>query len=493
MFALTIAVMTLMTGCTGRGQAGKSQADMAANDSADIAAEEQHDTVPQPMFVTALSDNDVLLYYWTGLNEPVKDEYNAEDFDAIHKDWVRQETFRRNAAAYTHLILSDGTACKVKFREEHITNPDGDTIEVGVIHYRPEVPNCGAYLDAVAQEIKASEAGVIVTDEYLNSHQPLTVSDVDNSWENVTPMPTDIVKKLEQEYGMKASRSQLLSRIGEDYTYGYVQFKGEWKNAPKNRDFPDRRHCLAVDVLSDGQKLYVHEQKGYYESEDDFGWNVDDVGEYLGCSLIAAFQSNDGLSLCYYRAACESLTVGIFSAEGERLKETFETSYYSMIDEDIPVWKSDIAEMQRLFIASNPESLKGTRFTQWAHIAIDYSNEWIWMKDAKADRGAIFQRKEGKFKLIAQLPPNRTPLVAHWNATDYLLIKETPGGDAWHNDLYVFANGELTDHFHSLCDADGIKVCEMNGQEVDPEIGQVYMNKLPEFQDVTVYFTDIKP
>lgn len=480
-----ITVMTLMTGCAGRGQAGKDQEEVEVDDSASIALEETQDTVPQPVFASLLFDKSIIVYYWTDYQEPLTTQINPENYEDCHKEWERLERFRRNASAYTYLILEDGTTAKVTFREEHLLDPDGKPIEAGVIHHCPGIPNSGASYDLVEATNKLPEwgNGVIVTDDFLSNHRQLTLSKAPDLWDGCEPLPADIVKQLEKKYQMKAETTKLLRRIDNRYTYGTVQFKGEWKNAPKNKDYPDRRQCLAVNVLADGQKLYVNEEAGYYESEDYYGWNADDGGVYSGCPLIAAFEGNDGLTLYYYHPACESHNVGVFTLQGDRLMTTVSECFQSLVDEELPVWKKDIAEMQRIYVNEEPEKRSGVKFSKWAHVGIDYNNEWIWVAaEDESTAGALFIRDNDRFQLVTALDKDNQASRGMKGEVSYLCIEGPEGGSLWFKQIFTYRKGKQVDFFSCILDDGEMDSCALNGTEISPMEGEAFLQALPQLK-----------
>lgn len=448
-----------------------------------------------PVFVTCLQNNYVMANYWTNLDDPNGlDEADKESLESLIKDWNRQETFRKNASAYTNLISQNGKGSKVKFRKELITDPDGNALWPGILHYHPDIPTCCAIYDVVGpSEIEEFRHGVIVTDEYLNKHRLLPLSEIQSGWESETPLPAETVQALEQHYGMEANLSKQLCRIGDGYIYGFVQFKGEWKDAPKRQYQPDSKSCLAVDVLADGKELYVKEQIGYYESEADFGWNVDDEGLYSGYPVIAAFQGVEGPVLCCIHEAPESLWVGVYNAVDGRLDKEFVAGYQSMIDEEIPVWKSDIATMERLYYANDSENGRNTKFTQWGHVYVRNGGEIIWANNGGENlTGAIFQRRDGKLRLIAETARNRKPASGMKGDKGYLSVSGYAGGPSWYREIYVFQDGQLVETFNCLEVYGNIDGCTLNGVEISSEEGNAYIDNLPEFEALPHYFNTME-
>ena len=90
----------------------------------------------------------------------------------------------------------------------------------------------------------------------------------------------------------------------------------------------------------------------------------------------------------------------MFYVRGGQLVQVLYETYHNLIDEEIPVWKKDIAEMRRLFLEDNPHDHQDIRLTKWAHTYVNYDDEWILMRDSLEQQGALFLRKDGKISLI---------------------------------------------------------------------------------------------
>lgn len=484
----TLGAMAFITSCSSTS---KKQADTAENTVVGDSIVESQDDVLQPMFVIAENERTVMLHYWSYFEEPVLNlEENGDFFEDNHKSWAWQEQFRQNTSKYTTLIMEDGKGIfGVKYREEQTINPDGETICPGELHFRPECPNSGAYLDIVDEdiEIEGMNNGVIVSDDFLKSHKLLHMESNHRPWDNDNPLPANIIKQLEEEYQMKASRSYVLSRIDKKYTYGLLQFEGscDWKEAPDYMYDPNVKQCLAVDVLSDCEKLYVNERIGSYYSENDFGWNVDDGGIYSGRPIIAAFEGDDGsLTLCFHHNAAESFLVGIYATKGERLVEKFSTCYYSIIDEDKPVWKTEVAEMQRMYMEQDPAEHKNVKFTNWSQGYIDYDSEWIWIKDDECSSSAIFLRIDGELRYITEVGQNQKPTRGIKDDINYLRISGSAGGPAWNIEIYAFRNGEIIERFNCLEVAGELESCFLDGVQISIKEGQDYLYGLPDFMEI---------
>ncbi|MBR1502822.1 MAG: hypothetical protein IJ618_02925 [Prevotella sp.] len=335
-----VCAMAVMISCKNKG---KAEATTGKIDSATVAVIdsiiEENDTTPMPMFLMGGDGQYAQMLYWVGLEEPKKSEEFPEDFEADHQRWALQDMFRRNKAQYTNMLMGDKFV-KIKFIDEILKDSDGNRPSNGVIHSRADIPSlCARYDFADPKDKKKSEFGgyefgtVIVTDAYIQSRRYLPIKTFEYELGEEKPLPAAVVKQLEQRYGLEASRSVLTCSIGDSCQYGLLQFKGEYKNGPKEFYGDDRKPALALDVLIQGDKVYVNEQVGSMYSETDYSWNVDDEGQYVGCYLLAAFEGSKGLELCWYRGAPESSTIGMFYLrDGKLINHEYE-SYYNAVDE----------------------------------------------------------------------------------------------------------------------------------------------------------------
>ena len=370
LLGLAAVVLTTMMAC---GNATKQQSQDAENDSiaADSALTELPDATPLPMFVMTAEDTQYMqMLYWSDLDEPQNTEENADWYEEGHKAWAIQDLFRQHKTEYINLLTQKGTV-KVKFIDEVLKDPDGNRPSIGEIHGRNDIPSLCARFDFEnsKKDLNTEHLSIIVTDSYLQSRQRLDINDSQAG----TPLPQAAVKQLEQKYGMKVEASAQTCRIGKDYIWGKLQFRGEYKNAPKDEYDPDRKFSLALDVLIKGDEVYVNENIGYYDPQWGASWNADDDGEYVGCFVAAAFEGPKGLELCYRRYAPESVAVGMFYVrEGQLTRLNYET-YHWLVDEETPVWKSDIAKMEKIYHDTEGSDASVT-FTKWAHCYIDYEN-----------------------------------------------------------------------------------------------------------------------
>lgn len=489
---VAVCMMAVMISCKNKGKTEAASLDDSISAVIDSIIEET-DTTPSPMFLMGDDDQYAQMLYWTtDLEEPQKTKDNEDWFDRQHQSWALQDMFRRNMRDYTNMLVDDKVV-KIKFVDEVLKDPDGNTPSVGERHGRVGIPSLCARFDfADAKAKKKGEWGVvIVTDAYLNSRKLLPIVYTQSAWNKPKPLPAAVVKQLELKYGMKTERMEHIATIGDRYSWGSLQFKGAYANAPKDPYDKDRQSALALDVIIDGDKVYVNEVLGYYDDQYGATWNADDDGQYVGCGLIAAFEGPKGLELCYRRDAPESTAVGMFYLRGEQLVQLTYETYHNMVDEQRPVWKSDIAKMQQLFVAEDPHEYKDIKLTKWAHTYIDYSNDWLWLRDQKDAYGAFFIRNDdGSFRLIAVETPKLKPSRMQKNDTSYLCISGSAGGPATYSEIYAFKGGKQVERFTALFVYGEIDECSLNGTTISKEEGQAYLDNLPEAQEMTAYFTD---
>ena len=490
---VAVCAMAVMISCKQKGQTASADTTDSVTAAVIDSIIEENDTTPLPMFLIGGDGTYKQMLYWAQIEEPQRSEGDDDYFDDWHKSWELQEMFRRNAAQYTNLLTDKG-AVKMKFVDEVLKDPDGNTPSIGEIHGREEIPALCARFDYVNPKDKAaydSDWGwVIVTDNYLNTRKRLDVKSCVTANYDYPKLPADIVKQLETQYGMKALKSHQTCTIGDACYMGAVEFKGEYKDAPKDKYDADRKFALAVEVLVDGDKLFVLEQIGYYDPEYGTAWNADADG-YIPNTIEAAFEGPKGLELCYTHGAPESYCVGMLFPRDRKLIKLEYECYHSMVDEDIPVWKKDFAEMEKLYHADE-FSDSHVKFTKWAHCYIDYENEWIWLRDKDDKNGAFFLRKDGRFSLIAIENPRLRPSKCEKDGICYLKFAGSAGGPSWQQEIHAFKNGRRIEKFNVLEVEGEIEECALNGKAISKEEGRTYLNKVPQGQEITAYFRDIE-
>jgi hypothetical protein len=136
---------------------------------------------------------------------------------------------------------------------------------------------------------------------------------------------------------------------------------------------------------------------------------------------------------------------------------------------------------------------KDVELTKWAHCYLDYSNEWIWLRDSLDQRGAFFIRKDGQFRLIAVETPQLKPTTMdHGHNVCYLCLSSPEDGMTVRTRVIGLKDGEQIEEFTAL-KVNGIYTeCQMNGKSISPAEGKAYIDKLPEREDITAYFSNIE-
>ena len=490
---VAICAMAVMISCKNKGQTAPADSNDSLNAVIDSIIEE-NDTTPLPMFLIGNDSKYMQMLYWADVEEPKKGDDDDDYFEVSHKRWELQEMFRRNAALYTNLIVGGDKITKVKFIDEVLKDPDGNRPSIGQIHGRDEIPSLCARFDyANAKDKKGEGSGwgtVIVTDSYLNTRRLLPLKSCAKNYE-YPKLDAAVVKQLEKEYGMKAKSSSKIAIIDNRYIHGTVEFEGEYKNAPKDPDDPDRKFGLAVELLIDSAKVYKLEELGYYSPEWGTTWNADADG-YISNDIVAAFEGPKGLELCYTHGAPESFCIGmIYLRDGKLIEHQYEM-FQTMVDEEIPVWKRDIAEMRKLYVDDSPNEREDVKLTKYAFFYLDYDNQWIWMRDQQDENGAFFLKKDGKFKLIAVETPKMKPSVAEKDGVGYLRLSGSAGGPSQYAEIYAFKDGKQKEYFTALFVAGEIDGCGLNDRDISVEAGKAYLAKLPKFEEMPGYFKNIE-
>ena len=492
--ALAISLMALMMTVGCKNKAPMSHA--GENDSLTAVLDsiiDQKDSTPLPMYLMHFDEGKYLLMlYWAYIEEPQKTDDNDEWFDESYKSWTLQEMFRRNADQYTNLLTEEGGTIKVRFVDEVLKDPDGNTPSIGEIHGRDDIPSLSARYEFVnPKDDKGGFGNFVVTDSYLNSRQRLAIDYVQSPWEKPKPLPEAAVRQLEQRYGMKVESTCLAANIGKDCLWGHLQFKGEYKNAPKDPYEKDRKSALALDVLIKGDQVYVNEVVGYYDEQYGPTWNADDGGEYVGCDIMAAFEGPSGIELCYCRSASESTAVGMFFQRDDRLVCLNYETYHNMVDEEIPVWKKDLARMDKIYHADEMGD-KDVTLSKWSHCYIDYENEWIWLRDKEERNGAFFIRDNDKLQLIAVENPRLQPSRAEKDGVCYLRLAGPAGGPSWQQEIHAFQNGKRLWKLNVLEVEGELSDCSLNDKEIGIDEGRAFLESVPEGTEIYAWFKDFE-
>ncbi len=385
---LAIAATAFVAACHNGQQPAAGTGDTLL---ADDTPEEVVDTTPMPMFLYYHNPDNMQVVFWISLAKP--DEPSA--------NWDLQQRTRRIASQYTKLLLPNGKFADVKFIGEQTKDPDGGDLEVFALHH-DYAPSAGLnYAFENKKDAKAIKYGgtmlVLVTDEYLESHKMLAVKDLSSRQKK---MPTTVVKKLEEQYGMKALRSIVTSEFDGGYSFGSVQFK------------PKGGKVLALQVLACGDSVYSIEEWGQYDKTEGPTWNVDDGGEYIPSHILAAFEGPNGIDICFIHGAPESTVTGWMTLRDGQF-ESFEMGmFYNYIDEPRPFWKKDMAKLQKILEKHDPV-FKSVKMAKWCHVYIDNDDEpEIWLHSDNDEYGAIFGLK-GEPQLLCTESGNDKVILYH--------------------------------------------------------------------------------
>lgn len=382
----TIAATAVICACHNGQQPTASGDTLDGN--TDIA-EETLDTTPMPMFLYYHNPENMQVVFWASLTKT--DEPDAS--------WDLQQRTRRIASQYTKLLLPNGKFANVKFIGEQTKDPDGGDLEVFALHH-DYAPSAGLnYAFENKKEAKTIKYGgtmlVLVTDEYLESHKMLAVKDLSSRQKT---MPKTVVKKLEEQYGMKAIRSTVTSELEGGYSFGAVQFK------------PKGGKVLALDVLACGDSVYSIERWGHYDNDEGPTWNVDDGGEYLPSNILAAFEGPNGIDLCYIHGAPESTVTGWMTLRDGQFEDFEVGQFYNYVDEPMPFWKKDMAKLQKILEKHDP-MFKNIKMTKWTYVWIDNDEvREIWLRSDDEEYGAIFSLKGEPQLLCTEYGSNKARL-----------------------------------------------------------------------------------
>ena len=474
---IAIGMAAVMMACTNKGKTAPgdgSDSDSVANDS---LLAEQPDTTPRPMLIWMQGGKNMQMLYWANIAELKKDENNAEYFDEMMTSWTLQDGFRRNRAMYTKLIGENNKCLGIKYTGEVLKDPDGNDASYGEIHGREEIPAAGLKCMYVA-----------VTDEYLATRKLIDMRMLDG----VKPLPAKVVKQLEGEYKMKAERSRL-AKQGNKYSYGVLQFKGKYKTVKEGSEKVDK--CLALEVIIAGDKVYSYPVEGYmYEGMST--WHADDDGEYQPSDITLFEAPDDAIEIAYIEGAPESITTGMYYIrDGKMTRERYEV-FHALVDENAPLWKKDIAEVMKLYVADNPSAHKGAKFAKFRWLDIDTdNNDELWIRSADDKHGAFFNRINGKWGLIAsEGADHKVEFRFDYsgnNSPGYLMVTSDDGNPSTFTTVYEIRNSKVVHKFtkHEVYgELDG---CTLDGKAINIEAGQKWLDALPKDSNFAIWWQDI--
>ena len=481
-----------MAGCTNKGQtASGADSDSLAVDSIDSLVAEVRDTTPKPMFLYYFDPDHMQVVYWTEGQKPDREWYEKNDmqeyYEAACRTWERFDAYRRNAAGYTQMLLDGGKSVAIRCIGEQLKNPDGEDIYPGELHTRPTIPSPGMKYalvnpkDAPHGEFFA-DLYIIVHEAYMQTHQRLATK-LESPFDAGKPLPKAVIRQLEEQYGMKTDRSELAYTIGDRYQYGVLQFK------------PKDKKVFALEVVTDGDKVYSYPVEGHYdESDANSTWNVDDGGEYAPSGIGAAFEGPDGLEFTYVHRAPESATVGMFYLrDGKLVRDELEV-YHQMVDESRPLWKKDIATLRKLYLDDDPHENKYHKLTKYRWIDIDDdNNEELWMRDDDDQHGALFTFKGDDIRLIGvETDKLHASFFQTRQGTGYLRISGSAGGPAVFSQIYEIRKSQLTHRMTALEVYGELDECTFDGKPFAKDRARAYLDALPASRDTYLYWAELQ-
>ena len=271
-----------------------------------------------------------------------------------------------------------------------------------------------------------------------------------------------------------------------------LQFEGEYKNSTRKKHDPNEKSALALEIITDGDKIYSYPVEGWYDPEYGPTWNADDGGEYQPSSIEAVFEGPLGTEFCYIHWAPESATTGIMLLGNGKLDRQQYTVYHSLIDEPLPVWKKDIESMKKIYLDDDPGENKFVKLSKWSHVYIDYEGEQIWISDDEEENGAFFSRENGKLKLVGTVRPNLKPSFPESrDGNHYLVISGPAGGPSYYTEIFKFKGGKCVESFNALEVYGEIDGATLNGKEISAEQGKAYMKAVPNAIEPYIYWTEI--
>jgi hypothetical protein len=277
------------------------------------------------------------------------------------------------------------------------------------------------------------------------------------------------------------------------YTQGFIQFVGEYKKAPKDPN-NDYKKALALEVITDGDSIYVQERLGYYdEASKTCTWNADDGGDYCPTSIQAAFEGPKGLELCYCHGAPESVTVGMFFPRNGKLNELEYECYHALIDEQEPLWDKEIAEMQKLYLKDgNADKDCPLKKYDFLDIDNDDINE-VWMCDKDERISALFTFKDRKPQLIGvETDKLHASFLQPQNGKGYVRIVGSAGGPSVYTQLFALKKSKVVERFNMLEVEGNIDEASLNGKTISRSEAADYLDRTPDDWDIYIYWRNIE-
>ena len=182
----------------------------------------------------------------------------------------------------------------------------------------------------------------------------------------------------------------------------------------------------------------------------------------------------------------------MFYVRGGQLVQVLYETYHNLIDEEIPVWNKDIAEMRRLFLEDNPHDHKDIRLTKWAHTYVNYDDDWIIMRDSLEQHGALFVRKDGKISLVGVETERLKFSRAEKDGVSYLKLSGPAGGPSYYTYVWAYKNGKKIEEFSVLQIYGEVSEGTINGSEASPDVLKKRFESLPSGEALIAYFRDVE-
>lgn len=476
------AAAIMMAACGNKTNKAAEDSDSATLDTVVAVTEEKVDTTPLPIIAYCFNPNDITILYWTDGEKPNKKDYQgdmAQYYESHLREWEMQDKLRRCAALYTKLFINDNTTKDIKFVREELKNPDGGAATYGEAHGIEGIPAAGLkYVfanesDAKKHQKKLSGYYTIATDDYLKSRQLLKLKEL-SPYGYPKKLPAQVVQQLEKEYGMNAERSQASWSMGDRYTYGVLQFK------------PKGKKVVALDVITDGDKVYSVPNEAEYDSGHQSTWNVDDEGEYISSVVFNAFEGPKGLEVVVYRGAPESAQIGMMTVYDGKMTIMPYAIYHSMIDEVVPLWKKDIAQMLKLYKKNTDDRGELVKFAR-VDFDDDYNYEF-WLRDKTDTYGAFFTRKGDKIEFMAAETPKLRPTrLKAQNNKGWLYIAGSAGGPAIYTEIVGVKNSQVMEQFNMMEEYGEITDANLNHKTINKNQAADYLDKLPDSEEIKVW------
>lgn len=219
---------------------------------------------------------------------------NDDDYFFAYQNDINDTLCTNAIARYTRLMSNGG----VQLIDYAGDNPKGQTTGYYLQGDKAQYMK-GLHFHQTGGAIPGG-MGFATTEAFMETHKVLSFENLGD--ENLQSMPQAVIDSVEARVGYKLSRSYEYCRNAERNLHIY--------NAQTT---PVDSICLGLTILSVSDQLYIMADTAYYY-EGEFGWNVDDGGEYFPYQICAITEGTEGIDLWYCRWAPESLGMGALLA-----------------------------------------------------------------------------------------------------------------------------------------------------------------------------------